>query len=327
MKEHGISLDEETVRAIFLDGAEGVLRTLMEQVLNQLLEARAEDKCGAGPYERTGARTDHGNGTRSRALATRLGKTGLEVPRLRGQSVAEGLFDKHRRPGQAIVAAVAEMVVKGVSTRDVDDVARALFGEGVPRSQAPGMCAVLDPVVEGFRSRELDAHRPFLVVDATYLKARGGGRVVSKAPCVALGVSTSGRGEVLGFALSDAEGKEGYGEFFSSLRARGPGRCDLVVSDDIAAVFALPRKRRIKLRTPDAVERADGEVRCRDRALRLRPSEGSVTRIIGTLLMELHDDWREGRVHLDMGEYLGRKNATAREAAEEKAAGKGERVA
>lgn len=391
MTQYNISISEETVKGLFLEGIEGVMKELMEQILNQLLEARAEERCNAKPYEQTDERTDYRNGIRTRSFTTRLGKIELAVPRLRTQSVADGLFESYQRSEQAIIAAIAEMVVKGVSTRDVDDVARALFGEGVSRSQASRMCKVLDPVVATFRSRDLDGYYPFIIVDALYLKVRDGSRVVSNALYIALGVNTSGRREVLGFSLADTETKAGYKEFFSSMKERGLRRTDLVVSDDhtglreaikeeflgaswqrcqthfsrnmlvrtpkamwadvksmlrdiyrapdkdkarermheavaalsgkapkaaalleegfedITAVFSLPYKYRAKLRTSNAIERVNGEIRRRDRALRIYPSEASVMRIVGTLLLEIHDGWHDGRLYLDMAEYLGRK--------------------
>ena len=391
MKEYSISLNEKIIKELFLGGIEGAMKELMELVLNQLLEARAEDKCRAKPYEQTDDRIDYRNGTRSRHFTTRLGKIELNVPRLRTQSVADGLFESYQRSEQAIIAAIAEMVVKGVSTRDVDDVARALFGEGVSKSQASRMCAVLDPAVAQFKKRDLDEYYPFVIVDAVYLKVRDDTRVTSNALCIALGVNTSGTREVLGFKLSGSETKEGYKEFFSSLKKRGLKKVDLVTSDnhtglreavkeeflnaswqrcqthfsrnmldkvpkslwpdvkvllhdiyyapdkdkarermkeavatlspkapkaamlleesfeDITAVFFLPEKYRVKLRTSNAIERINGEIRRRDRALRIYPSEGSVMRIIGTLLLEVHDDWHTGRLYLDMREFLSHK--------------------
>jgi len=388
MQQYNITLTEDTVKRLFLDGIEGVLREVAELTLNQLLEARASDICNAKPYEQTDERTDYRNGHRSRSFTTRLGKLELEVPRLRSQSVAEDLFGNYKRSEQSIIAAVAEMVVKGVSTRDVDDVARALFGEGVSKSQASRMCAVLDPVVSEFRDRPLSGYYPFVIVDAIYLDVRDDARVASNALYVALGVNTSGRREVLGFELVKSETKAGYKEFFRNLKARGVERADLVVSDaheglhdalkeeflgaswqrcqthftrnmldkvpkaiwveaksmlhdiyyapdadkarermkesvaflsakapkaaalledsfdDITAVFALPQKYRTKLRTSNAVERVNEEIRRRDRAIRIYPSASSVYRIIGTLLQEINDDWRDGRLYLDMEEYL-----------------------
>lgn len=388
MTQYNITLTEESVRELFLKGCDDVMRELMEQVLNQLLISRAEDKCNAKPYEQTDERADYRNGYRERGFVTRLGRIELEVPRLRTQSVVDGLFEKYRRSEQAIVAGIAEMVVKGVSTRKINAVAEVLFGSGISKSQASRMCEVLDPVVEEFRNRPLDKWYPFGVVDAIYLKVREDGRVVSKALYVAIGVNKDGRREVLGFMMSTKETKAAYVEFFKSLKARGLERFDLVTSDnheglreaikqeflgaswqrcqthftrnmldkapkkmwqevktllndiynapnakqareraneairqlserapdaaelldeafdDIAAVFALPVKYRKKMRTSNGIERVNEEIRRRDRALRIYPSDDSVMRIIGTVLLEQSEAWKRDRLYIDMTEYL-----------------------
>jgi len=388
MTQYNITLSEEKVRELFLSGCDGVMRDLVEQVLNQLLISRAEDKCNAKPYEQTEERTDYRNGVRERGFVTRFGKLELEVPRLRTQSVVDGLFDKYKRSEQAIIAGIAEMVVKGVSTRKVNAVAEALFGSGISKSQASRMCEVLDPVVAEFRSRPLEKWYPFGVVDAIYLKVRDNGRVVSKALYVAIGVKANGRREVLGFMMSAKETKAAYVEFFKSLKARGLERFDLVTSDnhdglreaikqeflgaswqrcqthftrnmldktpkklwqevkallydiytaptiekareradeavqwlsehapkaaelldesfdDITAVFALPEKYRKKMRTSNGIERVNEELRRRDRAVRIYPSDDSVMRILGTVLLEQSEAWGTDRLYLDMGEYI-----------------------
>jgi len=388
MTQYNITVSEEIVRGLFLGGCEGAMKDLLELVLNQLLVSRAEDKCHARPYEQTSERTDYRNGTRKRSFVTRLGKIELEVPRLRTQSVVDGLFEQYQRSEQAIIAGIAEMVVKGVSTRKVDAVAEALFGEGVSKSQVSRMCEVLDPVVAEFLSRPLEKWYPFGVVDAIYLKVREGNRVVSKALYVAIGVNEEGIREVLGFMMSKTESKTAYVEFFKSLKARGLERFDLVTSDnhdglreaikqeflgaawqrcqthfsknmldktpksawpevkellhdiytapkiekareraaeaatrlskiapkaaslldesldDITAVLALPFKYRQKMRTSNGIERVNEEIRRRDRALRIYPSDASVMRIIGTVLLEQTEAWRRERVYVDMKEYL-----------------------
>ena len=374
MTQYNITLTDEMVRALFLSGCDSVMKDLVEQVLNQLLVSRAEDKCNAKPYEQTEERTDYRNGTRERGFVTRLGKIELNVPRLRTQSVADGLYEKYKRSEQAIIAGVAEMVVKGVSTRKVNAVAEALFGSGISKSQASRMCEALDPVVAEFRNRPLDKWYPFGVVDAIYLKVREDGRVVSKALYIAIGVKSNGRREVLGFMMSAKETKAAYLEFFKSLKARGVERFDLVTSDnhdglreaikevflgsswqrcqthftrnmldkmpkkmwqevkellhdiytaptiekareraaelldesfdDITAVFSLPGKYRKKMRTSNGIERVNEEIRRRDRALRIYPSDDSVMRIIGTVLLEQSEAWGTDRLYLDMAEYL-----------------------
>jgi transposase-like protein len=232
MTQYNITVSEDMVRELFLGGSDGVMRELLELVLNQLLRSKAEDKCNAKPYEQTDERIDYRNGVRERNFTTRLGKLELEVPRLRTQSVVDDLFGKYKRSEQALIAGIAEMVVKGVSTRKVNDVAEALFGSGISKSQVSRMCAVLDPVVDEFRNRQLEEWYPFVIVDAIYLKVREDNRVVSKALYVAIGVKTNGHREVLGFMTSRSESKAAYSEFFGSLKARGLKRVDLVVSDN-----------------------------------------------------------------------------------------------
>jgi transposase-like protein len=388
MTQYNITVSDDMVRELFLGGSDGVMRELMEMVLNQLLQSRAEDKCNAKLYEQTDERADYRNGVRERSFTTRLGKLELEVPRLRTQSVADDLFGKYKRSEQALIAGIAEMVVKGVSTRKVNDVAEALFGSGISKSQVSRMCAVLDPAVAEFRSRPLDEWYPFVVVDAIYLKVREEKRVVSKALYIAMGVNVSGHREVLGFMMSKSESKDAYVEFFRSLKARGLKRVDLMTSDnhnglreaikeeflgtswqrcqthfsrnmldktpkkiwpevkvmlrdiytapdinkareratetvewlssrapkaaslldesfdDITAVFSLPGKYRLKLRTSNGIERLNEEIRRRDRAIRIYPSDESVMRIIGTALAEQSEKWQEDRLYLDMREYM-----------------------
>ena len=232
MTQYNISLSEEMVRELFLSGSEGVMKDLVEQVLNQLLISKAEDKCKAKPYEQTEERVDYRNGFRERTLTTRIGKLVLEIPRLRTQSVMDGMFERYQRSEQAIIAGIAEMVVKGVSTRKVNAVAEQLFGSGVSKSQVSRMCKVLDPVVAEFRSRPLSKWYPFGVVDAIYLKVREEGKVVSKALYIVLGVNVEGKREVIGFSMAKTETKAMYVELFKSLKDRGLERFDLITSDD-----------------------------------------------------------------------------------------------
>jgi len=233
MATYNITLDEEMARELFLSSyTEGAMRELLAQVLNQILDARATDLCGAEPYEQSDERTDYRNGYRERSLVTRFGKIALVVPRLRGQSVlGEGLIESYSRSEQALMAGIAEMVVNGVSTRKVDTVAQALFGTSISKSQVSRVCKMLDPAIEEFRSRPLCEWYPFLIVDAMYIKVREAGKVVSKALYMAVAINRAGKREVIGAALNDKESKESYREFFRGLKARGLKGIDLAVSD------------------------------------------------------------------------------------------------
>ena len=233
MADYNITLDEQMVRELFLSSYEsGALKDLLTQVLNQILEGRAQDLCGAALYEQTDERKDYRNGYRDRSLLTRFGKIELAVPRLRGQSVlGEGLIENYSRSEQALMAGVAEMVISGVSSRKVDAVALTLFGESISKSQVSRVVKMLDPVVEEFRQRPLDEYYPFLIVDAMYIDVRKDGTPVSKALYIAIAINTSGRREIVGIAVCDRESKESYREFFKSIKERGLERIDLAVSD------------------------------------------------------------------------------------------------
>ena len=233
MAQYKFTLDEDMVKALFLsDGMDEGLKDLLAAVLDQLLDARAEEMCGAALYEQSEDRVDYRNGHRDRSLVTRIGKIEIQMPRLRGQSLLTGgLFETYRRSEQALMAGIAEMVVKGVSTRKIDAIAQTLFGTSISKSQVSRICESLDPVVEAFRSRPLDEWVPFVIVDAMYLKVREDTRVVSKAFYIAMGINTQGKREILGFMLSDTESKDQYVGFFKSMKKRGLSRVDLVVSD------------------------------------------------------------------------------------------------
>ena len=233
MATYNITLDEAMARELFLSSyTKGAMRELLTQVLTQILDARATDLCGAGPYEQSDERTDYRNGHRDRSLITRFGKIVLAVPRLRGQSVlGEGLIESYSRSEQALMAGIAEMVINGVSTRKVDTVAQALFGTSISKSQVSRVLKTLDPVIEEFRQRPLCEWYPFFIVDAMYIKVREAGRVVSKALYIAVAINRSGKREVVGITLNDRESKESYKEFFKGLKARGLKRIDLAVSD------------------------------------------------------------------------------------------------
>jgi len=233
MATYNITLDEEMARELFLSSySEGAMKELLTQVLNQILDARATDLCGAELYEQSDERVDYRNGYRDRSFMTRFGKIELAVPRLRGQSVlSEGLIECYSRSEQALMVGIAEMVINGVSTRKVDAVAQALFGTSISKSQVSRVLKILDPIIEEFRQRPLGEWYPFLIVDAMYLKVRENGRVVSKALYMAIAINKTGKREIIGITLNNRESKEGYREFFKGLKARGLERIDLAVSD------------------------------------------------------------------------------------------------
>lgn len=188
---------------------------------------------GAAPHERNEARRTQRNGHRPRLLSTPAGDVGLKIPKVRQGSFFPSLLERRRRIDRALFAVVMEAYVHGVSTRKVDDLVQALgVASGISKSEVSRICAQLDEDLERFRSRPLD-HVAFLYVfaDATYLKGRIGGRVVSRAVVVATGVTATGDREVLGVAVGDSEDGAFWAAFLKGLRARGLRGVKLVISD------------------------------------------------------------------------------------------------
>jgi len=209
------------------------MREAMQLVLQALIDLEADERIGAARYERSDARTTHRNGSRSRLLSTKAGDVTLAIPKLRSGSFFPALLEPRRRIDRALWAVIMEAFVHGVSTRKVDDLVTALgIDAGVSKSQVSRICADLDAAVEEFRQRRLDhVEFPYVFLDATYVKAHEGARVVSKAIVVATGVAADGTREVLGLAVGDSEDKAFWTAFLRSLRARGLAGVRLVISD------------------------------------------------------------------------------------------------
>jgi transposase-like protein len=222
------------------------VRQAAETVYQALIEAELTSVIGAAPHERTEDRTAQRNGHRSRILSTTAGDLELRIPKLRTGSFFPALLERRRRVDQALFAVVMEAYLHGVSTRKVDDLVKALGADsGISKSQVSRICQDLDEEVSAFRNRSLkDATYPYVFLDATYCKARVNRRVVSQAVVVATGVRADGHREVLGFDVGDSEDGAFWTAFLRSLKARGLGGVQLVISDAheglkqaIAAVF------------------------------------------------------------------------------------------
>ena len=199
----------------------GVAR-LLESVLNQVLQAQAQEQLGAAPYERTEIRDDQRNGSHSRTLTTRVGTLSLRVPRLRNGRFSTELFFRYQRSEQALVLALIEMVIQGVSTRKVTQITEELCGSEFSKSTVSDLCRRLDPVVSAWNGRSLAGARyPFVVVDALVLKVREQGRVCSRSLFLAQGVHEAGQREILALMVGDSESESSWSEFFTGLKARG----------------------------------------------------------------------------------------------------------
>lgn len=207
------------------------LREGLRVLTNAVLEADVTAHVGAERHERTPERTGQRNGYRERQWDTRVGSIDLSVPRTRDGSYFPALLEPRKRAEQALTAVVQEAYIQGVSTRRVDALVQALGMTGISKSQVSRICQQLDGEVERFRTRPLRGAYPYLWLDATFLKVRDGGRVVSMAVVVAIGVRRSGEREVLGFEVGLSEDGVFWLSFLRSLVARGLSGVQLVVSD------------------------------------------------------------------------------------------------
>ena len=387
MTQLNITLNEETLKELMLGNRDEALRKLLEAVFNAILKAEASEQVGADLYERTDERQTYRNGYRERQFKTRVGSLELLIPKLRNGTFSTTLFANYERSERALVLALMEMVLQGVSTRKVSNITETLCGTSFSKSTVSKLCEELDKEVEQFRRRPLTKAYPFLIVDAIYVKARDAGRVKSKGLLVAIGVNEDGNREVLGFKAGDGESYEIWFSFFSELKEQGLHGVDLVVSDqhkglvkaileqfegaswqrcqthfsrnvldkvpkktqrevkvwlkdlynspnleearirkealvdylekyapkaveildagfdDITAVFQLPEVCRRRLRTSNSIERVNQELRRRERVIRIFPNEASIERLLGSLLIEMHENWISGRRYIDTAAY------------------------
>jgi len=202
------------------------------RVLAQLLmDAEVSSQIGAELYERTEERTAQRNGYRSRTWDTRVGTVELKVPKIAPGTYFPALLEPRRRAERALAAVIQEAYVKGISTRKVDDLVRALGMDGISKSEVSRICKTLDAEVEAFRSRPIEGSHPYVWLDATYHKVREAGRVTSMATVVAVGVTGEGWRQVLGIDVGPSEDQAFWTQFLRSLVRRGLRDVALVISD------------------------------------------------------------------------------------------------
>jgi putative transposase len=209
------------------------IRVAAETIYQALIDAELTAVIGAGPYERSEARTAQRNGSRPRTLSTPAGDLELRIPKLRTGSFFPSLLERRRRVDQALFAVVMEAYLHGVSTRKVDDLVQAPRCRDLDlQERVSRICADLDTEVAAFRDRTLaETSYPYVFLDATYCKARINHRVVSQAVVVAVGVSATGRREVLGMDVGDSEDGAFWTAFLRGLKARGLTGVKLVIAD------------------------------------------------------------------------------------------------
>lgn len=339
----------------------------------------------AQPYERCEGRLGHANGFKPKSLATRVGQIELRVPQVRdGVPFYPSALEKGVRSEQALMLAMAEMYVQGVSTRKVSKIVEELCGHQVSSTQVSACTAKLDVELQLWRERPLGCC-PYLVIDARYEKVRQNGVLVDCATLIAMGIGTDGKRAILGVSVALSEAEAHWRAFFTSLVARGLHGCQFIVSDahpgmaaarqavfpavpwqrcqfhlqqnaqayvsrmdmrssvaadirsiftcpDLASaqarlkervvfyaksapklatwmeenlpqgfvVYALPEAHRKRMRTSNAIERVNQELKRRTRVASLFPNEGALLRLATALLCEMSDEWLTGKIYLNM---------------------------
>ena len=232
-KKHGTNPID--LKALVADDRD-LMKSLMKEALQEVLEAEMTELLGAGPHEREEGRRGYRAGHYERGLVTRIGKLELRVPRDRNGQFQTALFERYQRSEKAFVAALAEMYVQGVSTRKVKIITEELCGHGFSASSISAINKSLDEALTAFAERRLDEPYPYLILDARYEKVREGGVIRSQAVLIAIGIHEGGRREVLAVDVASRESQSSWKDFLVRLKDRGLHGVEFVVSDDHAGL-------------------------------------------------------------------------------------------
>lgn len=213
-----------------------LLKVLMKQALEEVLEGEMTEVLGASSGERSEGRQGYRSGYYSRSLVTRIGKLELRVPRDREGRFSTELFERYQRSEKALVSTLAEMYVQGVSTRKIKAITEELCGHAFSASTVSQVNKGLDGALKRFAERPLTEPYPYLILDGRYEKVRIDGVIQSQAVLVAIGINWEGRRQVLGVDVANRESTSSWKEFLGGLKARGLHGVELVVSDDHAGL-------------------------------------------------------------------------------------------
>ena len=360
-----------------------VLREMLQFVAQRMMDLDVEGLCGAACGERDKARENSRNGYRDRTWETRTGAIDLRIPKLRKGSYFPPFLEPRRTAEKALAAVIQEAYIQGVSTRSVDSLVKAMGMTGISSSQVSRLCTEIDERVNAFLNRPIEGDWPYLWVDATYVKVRSSGRIVSVAVIIAVGVNTDGTREVLGMAVGPSEAEPFWSDFLRSLSHRGLRGTRLVISDshvglkaaiakvfkatwqrcrvhfmrnalayagkgqrqmvlalintvfaqetaeaahaqwrvvadqlrdkfpklaamldeaehDVLAFMDFPKAHRKQIASTNPLERLNAEIKRRTDVVGIFPSDSSITRLVGALLLEQNDEWQLNRRYMQL---------------------------
>jgi putative transposase len=219
-----------------------LLREMIQFVAQRMMDRDTESLCAAAYGERSPERANSRNGYRERLWETRAGSVDLKIPKLRKGSYFPGFLEPRRTGEKALAAVIQEAYIQGVSTRSVDELVKAMGMSGISKSQVSRLCAEIDERVHAFLGRPIEGDWPYLWIDATYVKVREAGRIVSVAVIIAVAVNTDGVREVLGMAIGPSEAEPFWTAFLRSLTRRGLRGVKLVISDAHEGIKAAAAK-------------------------------------------------------------------------------------